>query len=78
MTIKTSAERGLQKWAGVAVRRSWILIISMFGFALAFGSQLPKLTTDTSSENYLKEGDPDRVTYDRFREQFGRGALSER
>ena len=44
----------------------------MFGLALAFGSQIPKLTTDTSSENYLKPGDPDRVIYDRFREQFGR------
>ncbi|MBW1886052.1 MAG: MMPL family transporter, partial [Deltaproteobacteria bacterium] len=72
MTIKKTAEHSLENWARIAVRRRWILIPTMFGLALGFGSQLPKLTTDTSSENYLKQGDPDRVTYDSFREQFGR------
>lgn len=72
MTIKATAEQGLENWARIAVRRRWILIAAMFGLALGLGSQLPKLTTDTSSENYLKEGDPDRITYDKFREQFGR------
>lgn len=72
MTIKKAAEQGLESWARIVVRRRWILIPTMFGLALVFGSQLPKLTTDTSSENYLKPGDPDRVTYDGFREQFGR------
>ena len=42
----------------------------MFGLALAFASQLPKLETDTSSENYLHKDDPDRVTYDRFRDSL--------
>jgi predicted RND superfamily exporter protein len=72
MSIKATAERGLERWASITVRARWILIPAMLGLALAFGSQLPKLTTDTSSENYLKPGDPDRVTYDSFREQFGR------
>ena len=70
--IKAATEQGLEKWARIAVRRRWILIPAMFGLAFAFGSQVPNLTTDTSSENYLRVGDPDRVTYDRFREQFGR------
>jgi len=72
VTIKTAAEQGLERWARTTVRLRWILIPTMFCIAIAFGSQIPKLTTDTSSENYLKEGDPDRVTYDNFREQFGR------
>jgi predicted RND superfamily exporter protein len=72
VTIKTAAESGMRSWASATVRYRWFLIAAMSLFALGFASQLPKLTTDTSSENYLKPGDPDRVVYDRFREQFGR------
>lgn len=39
---------------------------------LGFGSQIPNLPSDTSSENYLYADDPHRVANDRFREQFGR------
>ncbi|MDY6934908.1 MAG: MMPL family transporter [Spirochaetota bacterium] len=47
-----------------------VLIIVLLSAVMVF--QLPKLRVDTSIEGFLDEEDPIRITYNAFREQFGR------
>ena len=35
-------------------------------------SQIPKITIDTSTEGFLHENDPTLLSYNAFRDQFGR------
>ena len=59
--------------AGLAV----MLLVIALALALTAGaaSQLSKMRIDTSFEGVFDEEDPARVTYDRFREQFGRDTM---
>ena len=43
--------------------------------AVCFISQLPKITIDTSSEGFLHKSDPILLSYNHFREQFGRDEI---
>ena len=43
--------------------------------AASFISQLPKITIDTSSEGFLHKTDPILLSYNHFREQFGRDEI---
>ena len=44
-------------------------------FCLTFFMQVPNLGVDTSSEAMLRENDPIRVAYNKFRDQFGRAEM---
>ena len=61
------------RW-GVLVSRfpGIIALVSLTMTALVI-SQITALKFDTSFESFLAEDHPTRVTFDRFREQFGRG-----
>lgn len=50
-----------------------LLLVLMI--AAGFVSQLPKITVDTSSEGFLHKSDPILISYDHFREQFGRDEI---
>ena len=54
--------------------RWWTLAV-MLGLAGGLGSQLPRITFDTSNEGFLHDTDPTLVTYNEFRRQFGRDDL---
>ena len=43
--------------------------------AASFISQIPKITIDTSSEGFLHKNDPILISYNHFREQFGRDEI---
>ncbi|MGD9212412.1 MAG: efflux RND transporter permease subunit, partial [Desulfobacteraceae bacterium] len=50
-------------------------IKSIIGMALIIGlliSQIPGITIDTSTEGFFHEKDPELLTYNQFRDQFGR------
>jgi uncharacterized protein len=51
-----------------------ILLITVAITALLL-SQLPKITIDTSTEGFLHARDPALITYEAFREQFGRDEM---
>lgn len=44
-------------------------------FCLFFFIQVPNLGVDTSSEAMLRENDPIRIAYNKFRDQFGRAEM---
>lgn len=53
-------------------------LISLLAILVALGallSQLPKIQFDTSTEGFFHKDDPAKITYDRFREQFGRDEI---
>ncbi|MFQ5415983.1 MAG: RND family transporter, partial [Myxococcota bacterium] len=62
----------LAAWGHFSYRHAWSLLVGVTLTVAAGATQLPKLTLDTSTESFLHEGDPLRVAYDAFREQFGR------
>jgi len=59
-------------WGRLASRHPWPIVAGMLALALALASQLPRLTVETSVENFLRRGHPTRALYEEFREQFGR------
>ncbi len=72
MKIRSAIDRGLVDWGRFTARHPWPVIGSLLLLAVALGSQLPKLTIETSTDRFLHEDDPIRVVYDEFRRQFGR------
>ena len=53
-------------------RHRWITLILVLAFTACFGSQIPKISIDTSTESFLHKDDPSIITYNNFRDQFGR------
>lgn len=72
---KLAIEQAFGRFGNFAFRRPWYVIVSLGLLYCALIAQLPKLTSDTSMEGYLRADDPVLLTYNRFREQFGRDEL---
>jgi predicted RND superfamily exporter protein len=69
--VRERIEADLGHFGRLLSRNAWATIVS---FALVVGTlltQLPKINIDASTENMLRTGNPIRVAYDGFREQFG-------
>ncbi len=62
----------LEKLGYFVFRNKYKVLIGILLFVAFLMSNLPKMTVDTSTEAFLHESDPARITYDAFREQFGR------
>lgn len=73
--MRARIERGFAAWGHWAYRHRWWVIAAVVAVTAAFGTQLPRLTIDTSTEGFLHENDPIRVTYEAFRRRFGRDEL---
>ena len=65
-------ESELSRWGRFAYEHAWPTIGIVLIVVAGLLTQLPKIGIDTSTEGFLKEGDPVRLTYNAFREQFGR------
>ena len=72
MMNRHQIEAMLENFGHTLVRRKWIFLILMLAISLGLISQLPNITMDTSNEGFLHENDPTLITYNKFREQFGR------
>jgi len=68
-------EAGFAAWGHTVARGRWIVIVTMLAVTAGLGTQLRHVRFDTSNESLFKKHDPTRVTYDHFREQFGREDL---
>ena len=66
--MRERIESAFRSWGRFTTRRAWWVIAVAAATVAAIGSQLPQLGIDTSTESFLKPGDPIRQTYDRFRE----------
>ncbi len=68
-------EQGFESFGRLIYRHHWKTLLAIMLLIAALGSQLPKLTLDTSTEGFLHEDDPTLLAYNQFREQFGRDEL---
>ncbi len=72
MNWRHRSERKFESFSDIIFENSKKTIASILLLVALFGSQLPNLTMDTSTEGFLHKTDSMRVTYDEFRDQFGR------
>ncbi len=72
---KLSVEAAFGRYGRFACDRPWRVIVIFLLLYCALIAQLPRITTDTSIEGFLRSDDPVLLTYNRFREQFGRDEL---
>lgn len=72
MTIRQRIEREFARFGRMLLRFRWAAILLFVAASLGLGSQLPKLRVDNSDESFLRRDDPARISYDRFKEQFGK------
>ena len=72
MNWRHKTERKFEDFSDLIFENSKKTIAAILLLVLAFATQLPTLTMDTSTEGFLHKTDPMRVAYDEFRDQFGR------
>ena len=72
MTIRGRIEEAFASWGRLVIRWRWVAILAVSLLTALLGSHVPQLRADNSEEAFLKPGDPERLRYDRFREQFDR------
>jgi len=71
LPVRRRIEQGFGAFARAVVRFRWACLVASILASLALGSQLGALRVDNSDESFLRADDPARVTYDRFKEQYG-------
>ena len=70
--LRHRVEQGFENFAHFVCRhriKTVIIMLLLMGIII---SQIPKITIDTSTEGFLHENDPTLLTYNAFRDQFGR------
>jgi predicted RND superfamily exporter protein len=72
MGIRDRIERSFEGWGRRLSANPWTVLVCTLVFVATCMGGLPRLTVDVSFEAFLHADDPVRVTYDAFREQFGR------
>ena len=72
VNIRCRVERGFEHFASVLYRHRLVTLIVMTALIALLLSQIPKITIDTSTEGFLHETDLALMTYNEFRDQFGR------
>ncbi len=70
--IRNRIEKGFENLGFVIYRKKYLFLVMILVPFLILASFLPKTTVDTSTEGFLHETDVARVTYNEFRDQFGR------
>ncbi len=70
--LRQKIEVGFGRFAHLIYRNHWKVLFLILILVAALTSQLPKLTMDTSTEGFLHANDPALISYDHFRDQFGR------
>ncbi len=75
MTLREKIEARFEGLGRFVVRRPWVVISLVLLFAVSLSSQAPSIRLDTSVESFLHDDDPGKLTYDAFRNQFGRGEI---
>jgi predicted RND superfamily exporter protein len=73
--VRDRVENWFGVFAGTIYLHPKLTLFISFLFVAALFSNLPKVTVDTSIEGFLHEDDPAMITYNRFKEDFGRDDL---
>jgi uncharacterized protein len=61
-----------ERLSSVVHRRAWFVIVATLLVTAVLGTQLSKLTIDTSTESFFHDTDPVILKYHEFQDQFGR------
>ncbi|MCG8316601.1 MAG: MMPL family transporter [Pseudomonadales bacterium] len=72
---KVSVERGFERLARSIFRHPVIYLFLSLALVAGLASQLSKVYVDTSTEGFLSPSHPSIITYNHFREIFGRDEL---
>ena len=75
MTLRESAEARFENLGRFVVRRAWAVIFLVLLFAASLSSQAPTIQLETSVESFLRDEAPAKLSFDAFRDQFGRGEI---
>ena len=70
--IRNRIERGFELFARMIYRNRIKTLLVVVAITVAIIAQIPKITIDTSMEGFLHAEDPAMLTYNAFRDQFGR------
>ncbi|MCP4349817.1 MAG: hypothetical protein GY795_30415 [Desulfobacterales bacterium] len=73
--FRRKVEIWFESVAGILYRNPLKTLFIMLVFIAALLSQVPKITTDISTEGFLHKSDPALLDYNGFRDQFGRDEL---
>ncbi|MCW8983546.1 MAG: MMPL family transporter, partial [Gammaproteobacteria bacterium] len=73
--IRQNLETGMGRLAGLIYRNPWAMLLVILLLFAAMASGVRNITIDTSTEGFLHDDDPILLTYDKFREQFGRDEM---
>jgi len=73
--VRKSLEEGFATWSRVIVRYRVFAILSILATTAFLITRIPLMQVETSSEDYLFDGDPAKIAYNEFRDQFGRDQL---
>jgi len=73
--LRRQLENLLERWAKLCFRRPLSVCLVVLGASLLPISQLPKVEIKTSTESLLHPDDPILITYNDFRNEFGRDGL---
>ncbi len=70
--LRDRIEEGFGRWGLFVNKHPWLVLLFSLLAIAAITTQLSKIYMDTSTEIFLHEDDPIRITYNEFRYQFGR------
>lgn len=70
--IRGQIEDGFGTWSRVVVRYRWVAILLVLATTAVLATRIPLMEVETSTDDYLRDGDPEKIAYNAFRDQFGR------
>ncbi len=74
-TLRQRVELGFEVFARLIARRAWIVLILSLAVVGGLASNVRHMVMDTATESFLHDDDPALLTYNAFRDQFGRDEL---
>jgi predicted RND superfamily exporter protein len=74
-TIRMRIEKGFAAYGHFITRRAWIVLLLSLVLVGGLGANIPKIVMDTATDSFLHKTDPALLTYNAFRDQFGRDEL---
>ncbi|MEN8262125.1 MAG: MMPL family transporter [Nitrospirota bacterium] len=74
--IRDRIELRFSNFGYIVNRRPWLFILGSLLVVASLVSQLPHIIVDTSAEGLLHKKNPALVTYESFRQQFGRDTMA--
>ena len=74
-TLRERTEARFESLGRFVFRRAWAVICLVLLFAVSLSSQAPTIELETSVESFLRDDSPAKLSFDAFRNQFGRGEV---